>query len=520
MLKPYDILNAMDGIEEEKLAEAGELLELGTEPKRGFKFPWKAVLIAAVISALFTVTAYSLGWFGIGARSYETEPALAHAPSTEQSEANDYWKSANGYKGSNEYKASAEWTAYYWKNNGSPDADFLSGAEKKYADTCHFYGATNQKMADRLLEIADKYNLKLHYDQLSPLNTEDFYNSIGTEAFLPQNCQSGGYVYEDGSFKWDCFIPTGEPEWIEDGLIQKGLDFTLFRHMAGTLVPWFSPSEEPDSFEEWEYENLFGNKLIISYNGEKHSMIASYSEGQAFIELSAGYEWSTVESPEQAEEIADLIDFHKAAQCKPDLSALRHGPTVCTEPCGAVTAEEFSETPEGRAAAEYGALCGEIMPEDNSKLLAIGEKYQLEAPESFEFLYELSLEEALEKAGFAENPSYSACYPECLLSNGCVQFSVSGGTLCYIPKGALCTVLNGNYVNLTKDAESWFYKTEHGDIVHISVWSRGNVHGTEHKENIILFESEKGYAVGRADYYNSAYELETFADDINFKVFR
>ena len=63
----------MEGIEDEHVREAGEFLGLldGALPRRSSRLLRRTLLIAALIAALFTVTAYAMGWFGLGERVME-----------------------------------------------------------------------------------------------------------------------------------------------------------------------------------------------------------------------------------------------------------------------------------------------------------------------------------------------------------------------------------------------------------------------------------------------------------------
>lgn len=64
MLDSNMLLDAMTGIPEEQILEAGRLLQWGeAAPVRRRRKLWTALLVAAVLVSLFTVTAYALGLF-------------------------------------------------------------------------------------------------------------------------------------------------------------------------------------------------------------------------------------------------------------------------------------------------------------------------------------------------------------------------------------------------------------------------------------------------------------------------
>ena len=184
--------------------------------------------------------------------------------------------------------------------------------------------------------------------------------------------------------------------------------------------------------------------------------------------------------------------------------------------------------------AEYSAACHDytgmaepvILPEENqepelcSVISHLSEKYKLEVPENLKPLTELDNDEAWKAAGFTEEPSYTGdSVPEYCLSNGCLRASFRGGTVWYIPRGTLCTMMSTELIPPAEGAESWYYKTKHSSTVHITAWSRGVIGQVELKENLIICETPDGWILGSAGYYNSAYELEAFADNINFDAF-
>ena len=275
MVNEMLLLEAMEGIRDEQLLLAGAFLDCGAEaeapPRRSpVRKLVRYALLAAVLASLLSVTAYALGWFGIRERVYEETPSQTSA-SSEPAEKR-YWISQNGYVGSPEYQANAAWSNFYWNYVHSTDIDydsgFLDGQSADFVETCHYYGCYDQTMADKLFEIAGRYGLKLHTQMLTPVSLEDFYRIAGTGPFLSEGGEGSGYIYEDGSFRMegDVYDPqTGE----------FCFNFSFEKALAGTVMPYQGGAGDPEKYTEWEYTNIHGDRVLISYREE------AFEEGEA-----------------------------------------------------------------------------------------------------------------------------------------------------------------------------------------------------------------------------------------------
>ena len=75
------------------------------------------------------------------------------------------------------------------------------------------YTAGDVPMAEKLLEICEKYSLKLHIYRLFAADMEDFCRLSGTEPFGAD--MGTAYVFEDGSYLFQGSFPLpGENTWI------------------------------------------------------------------------------------------------------------------------------------------------------------------------------------------------------------------------------------------------------------------------------------------------------------------
>ena len=295
----------------------------------------RIVLIAAILSALFAATAYAAGWFGLRERSLSTGIQVDSFSKTEEGEWKEQEKEAvlfipAGYKDSDEYKASEEWFLFdlaYREDMidrcvaaGLGAWDWLDdeGAAELLGDSVRIYSAVDVPMAEKLLEICEKYSLKLHSSRVFPTDMQEFYRLSGTEPFGAD--MGTAYVFEDGSYLFEgSFIYQGEY-----------LDYSLVRHIEGTLPPFTRRLSEPENYEEWGYTTSRGCTVCIDWSKEAdhlyytyeqrepvlnygHTVFVSYAQDGAFLTL-----WGYVPGgKEAAQKFAELFDLEAACTGRP-----------------------------------------------------------------------------------------------------------------------------------------------------------------------------------------------------------
>ena len=527
MLDRYFLLEAMEGIEDEHVREAGEFLGLldGALPRRSSRLLRRTLLIAALIAALFTVTAYAMGWFGLGERVME-QPSPGSAPQSAAAEEKRRWLSLNGYMDSPEYAANLDWLAFWHEYTAShavgDDPAFFAALDEESLNTCRFYGVYDEAMLDKLKALGESYGLALHTRQAVPLSLEDFYLTAGTGEFLPGG-EGSGYVYEDGSFKLEgtVYPRGGEPD--------KGSSFSLTKTLSGTLVPLWYPIDAPEEYSQWEYTNACGDSLLLCFDEEKGSLCILFEAEGIFIQLGSG----GCGSPRDCEALADCFLFHELLKTEPDLDTACHGPTVYGDGSAASLAD-FLSSPEGRAAGEYYDYAraleqsrGPYPPWTDSLLMdkytSLAEDYSLEAAGepglTFSFDEALSVPEGYTKidseqfAALGYEPELARQFGLLFIcGNGVIQAEGRLASWLYIPKGALSFSLSEAVA--ADYSEQWLYLTARGETVCIAA----DLPESE-RSPVILYETEKGWLLGRLSWYHSAYEPEAAADEIDLSLF-
>ena len=539
-MNAYTLLHAMSGIREDYVLEAMDFLGYAGEarqPRRVKRKLGTTLLIAAVIVSLFTVTAYAMGWFGLRERMIESSPETSAAEETSSPENSlaptaepKRWVSLNGYADSPEYRANAEWLRfreeYLASHTITNDNSWMDGLDEETVNTCHYYGVYDRNMLEELNALAEQYGLRLHTHQVTPLSLEDFYRAAGTGVFLTEG-DGGGYIYEDGSFKMETW-----------GELDK-YNLSILKNLSGTILPLSSGMDKPENYQEWEYTNIHGDTVLMAFNEHREDIDVSVADLRIFFDMDgvyimadAGFYDEEPVTKSDCEAIADRIIFHELLKTAPDFSVVYHSPTICTEPGGAATLEDFLASPEGQAANEYVRLQGELRGtvEGNQRLLelqpTVAEKYSLTYTQTHSLVYS---QESID-SGMYDNEGVDLISQEDFAALGydkqiCEQFyegfdCYNNGLICgatgmewrYIPNGAFCPFLTAPIA--ADYSQQWFYRTNCGAVVLIAA----DLPETE-RTHVIIYRTEKGWLIGQGGLVHSAYELEYYADTLDYTVF-
>lgn len=537
----YKLLHAMSGIREDYVLEAMDFLGYSAaeaRPRRVNRKLWTTLLVAAIIVSLFTVTAYAMGWFGLRQRMIESAPETQEAVSESASPENSTaptaepkrWVSLNGYADSPEYLANAEWLRfreeYLASHIVTNDNLWMDGLDEETVNTCHYYGVYDRNMLEELNALAEQYGLRLHTHQVTPLSLEDFYRAAGTGTFLTEGSGSG-YIYEDGSFT------------LETSGTKSNVLLSILKNLSGTILPLSSGMDKPENYEEWEYTNIHGDTVLMAFNETREDIDVSVADLRIFFDADgvfimahAGFYDGEPVTKDDCEAIADRIIFHELLKTEVNTEVVQHGPTICDEPGDAATLEEFLASPEGKAANEYSELQRELRGtvEGNQRLLelqpTVAEKNGLTYTQTHSLVYS---QENID-SGMYDDMSVGLISQEDFAALGfdkqiCEQFyegfdcydndlicGATGMEWRYIPNGAFCPFLIAPIA--TDYSQQWFYRTRCGAVVLIAA----DLPETE-RTHVIIYRTEKGWLIGQGGLVHSAYELEYYADTLDYTVF-
>ena len=538
-MNSYKLLHAMSGIREDYVLEAMDFLGYSAEearPHRVNRKLWMTLLVAAIIVSLFTVTAYAMGWFGLRERMIESVPVTPESVSDSDSPENSpiptaepkHWVSLNGYADSPEYLANAEWLhfrdEYLSSHTITNDNSWMNGLDEETVNTCHYYGVYDRNMLDELNALAEQYGLSLHTHQVTPATQEDFYRAAGTGVFLTEG-EGSGYIYEDGSF-------------LLQGL-DENISLYILKNLSGTILPLSSGMDRPENYQEWEYTNIHEDTVLMAFNEHREDIDASVADLRIFFDMDgvfvmvhAGFYDGEPVTKADCEALADKIIFHELLKTEPDFSVLYVEPTVANDPVDAATLADFLASPEGKAANEYAELQRELRGtvEGNQRLLelqpTVAEKYGLTYTQTHSLVYS---QENID-SGMYDDMSVGLISQEDFAALGydkqiCEQFyegfdCYDNGLICgatgmewrYIPNGAFCPFLTAPIA--ADYSQQWFYRTRCGAVVLIAA----DLPETE-RTHVIIYRTEKGWLIGQGGLVHSAYEMECYADTLNFTVF-
>ena len=303
-------------------------------------------LVAAVLTALFTVTAYAMGWFGLSARVSPLE-----APPSLQGEAlmasDGGYLPFNGYADTPEGKANAEWESFRlsYRSPLSPEESRAWDDAHKDDPAAAIYGAVDDATKSKLHEIAEKYDLELHSTVVTPGTAETFFQITGLSPFLnDSNSFSAYYVYEDGSFSAEAELDGG---WLR-----------LNRGATGALYPATAYISELDNFDEWQVTSSDG--IIVNVAQERAPDENDNYQGWLFTEvgtylITAQYcvpQGDTTHSSVEA--LIDHISFAELGNGQTDLSVVLAAAPTEAKPQGTLlTVEEWMNSPEYHASVGF-----------------------------------------------------------------------------------------------------------------------------------------------------------------------
>lgn len=260
------------------------------------------VCIAVAVVAALGATAYAA--FGGGLNSVLFNKASEEQPPMAESDiktSDDYFAyvgnleyiSLQGYAGTPEYLAAKEWREFEDKY----DIDFAI-LEAAGNDTAQWdekygaYGVYSQEMADKVDEIAAKYNLTLHESGLEDLDEkvleEKFGQPVMNDALL------GGYGYKDGTFEVDGEFD-GYP--IQLGRVMKGTFDTVYLNIGSS-----------SSYEQWNYTTKSGANVTLCLSKDKALILADLENSFVSVNVLLRFCDKTMDKA-QLENMADNINF-------------------------------------------------------------------------------------------------------------------------------------------------------------------------------------------------------------------
>ncbi len=167
----------------------------------------------------------------------------------------------SGVKGSANYQAAQEW--YEFTRSYDPDGTLRNDPQElpaKY-DGYHIY---TQEMADKIEEIAAKYQLKLIGGQMNARSVKSIWRYLGLDGILVENSgatltPANGALYEGGgfSFTFNLNMPEGSEVWFSD-ILGK-----FYYSPKNCFDPFLCELSATGDWQEWNLSTASGEKVLI-----------------------------------------------------------------------------------------------------------------------------------------------------------------------------------------------------------------------------------------------------------------
>ncbi|WP_325200513.1 hypothetical protein [Oscillibacter sp.] len=323
--------------------------------RRGKSLKWLVTLAAAVaLLAALSALAVAANVFGLRDVLLPEKGGVAATDENGvvipgEKEYRDF-VSLSGWSDTPESRALAEWEAF--QETYDPDGAIVSaigneptGFEDRYGN----YLVYTQEMADKLEEIASKYDLKLH-SWMEVVLPETWPVAVGS--FFQENVTPySGYIYENGTFRFDGDAELGTGELKGYGPIE----YQFSRSVKGTFDDVALNIGDLSDFEEWGYQTADGTSVTLGLGARNRSLIlADLGDSFILVNVLTGRQGDDTFSSgaigrEELEELADSFRYSALTPVKePDRPAIlaandRYMEELQNQPLGTLPSE--SEDP-------------------------------------------------------------------------------------------------------------------------------------------------------------------------------
>lgn len=222
--------------------------------------------------------------------------------------------SLQALSGTPEYLATKEWQDFLqgYDTDGAILKE-IGNSATGFEDISLFYQVYTGEMYDKLQEIAEKYDLKLH-SEMNIIDEEELDYRVGGKFMGDELSRGSAYIFENGTFQTD-------GEALIDG---KVVHLQLRRTVKGTLEEVVLNIGSTDEYQEIQYETVCGETVFLEL-GTNHSLVyADFEECLVFMNVLAGRDGSFLSEDtitmEDLKRMADALDFTVLKKVvKPDM---------------------------------------------------------------------------------------------------------------------------------------------------------------------------------------------------------
>lgn len=329
--------------------------------------PMAACIVGLILLLALPIAAIAANWFGLRDLLLPVKP---HIPPLKYETPLKDFIGLSGFQESAEAQALGEWREFL--DEYDPDQKIIgeignawTGFEEKYGQ----YNVYTQEMADKLEEIVQKYNLKLHTEMIV-IDNNELADYVGGE-FLGKDIDiSDGlpYLYENGTLNFE-----GDAMYGESGSIS----FQCRRSVKGTFDEVVLHIGNIDEYQEFQYISACGEPVILALSAGKSLIFADFDQCFILLNILEGSETGITE--EILKEIADEFDFTVLKDVrKPDMESQKVTGSVGQESqfAGDLPAETDGAGSQSEEYASDEKLGGIVSEQDENALSDMREKYK------------------------------------------------------------------------------------------------------------------------------------------------
>lgn len=277
-------------------------------------------LLAAVVALAAALSIGAVAAHLLGLQDLllpQNQPAPSAQPSVQEQQL-----SLSGYINTPESQGLAEWNDFL--TSYDPDGAILN-VVGNYTDPAlakyRCYLVYTQEMADKLEEIAGKYDLTLHTWNHVVEDQEKWRSLLGD--FLGKNTAYSGRIYEDGTFHYDGYL-------IANSGTQ--LDYQFRRSVKGALNDVYLPVDDLSAYEEWYYKTDEGWEITLDLGPDRGFLLADLGDSFLFVHVLEGANLGVTK--QDMKDLADSFDFSLLTPAQPLDEALREPESQTSRPSG------------------------------------------------------------------------------------------------------------------------------------------------------------------------------------------
>lgn len=313
--------------QQEIIQKAAECEKQHTGKRRKNRKKWLILGAAAVLAAGLSVTAYATGIFGKDPgnmedylASGEIQPVQTEIVVNEFADGGSETLSMEyvdnfliyAEPGSNEFKASKEWLEYQKSYFGSEeaiqaaanaDANGLPEQFQKYSEE---YSVRDQQTADKVDEIAEKYDLKLLSQPVYTYTYDEFLEATGLVDFTASKEDFElpyARSFPEGNFNGDFRVRLTSTK-------NETITAQISRYCDGVFSRRMRNMGEIQSYKEQVYTNQNDYQMLIYENASSGFILYHGQKGFVVISISLNDDEAQAYNFENViREMADFFDF-------------------------------------------------------------------------------------------------------------------------------------------------------------------------------------------------------------------